>query len=258
MKLILSPFAFSILLLACSAPDPHDPAADTTAVTDTVNKNTAKVKGDEAPFLYGVDISSYQGDEIDFLNKQQDTLSFVICRATLGITVTDADFANNWKMIPEKGFVRGAYHVYECDDDPNKQVQHFLEVLGTLAPGDLPPILDFEQAGLAGVTDKQKIQSDLLTFLSAVEAATGRTPLIYVSPDFANEYLADPAFAKYPLYVADYDGLNQPVMPSTWKSSQWTLWQKTDSAEVNSNLNDFDLFNGNLQALKSFTGADSN
>lgn len=251
MKKLLAPVTFGILLLSCSAPKENEHAAD-SAVADTTKKDTLPINNNQSAFVYGIDISSYQGDEIDFLNKKQDTLTFVICRATLGITFTDSDFKNNWSLIPQNGFIRGAYHFYECDDDPTKQAQHYLAVVGTLAPGDLPPILDFEQAGLAGATDKQKIQSDLLTFLSTVETATGRTPLIYVSPDFANAYLTDPAFAKYPLYAADYNGENQPAIPTVWKSEQWTLWQKTDSVEVNGNQNDFDMFNGNEEALQSF------
>ncbi len=251
MKIFLAPVALGLLLLTCSSPKESNHAVDSAAV-DTTKNDTPLVSGNGAAFVYGIDISSYQGDEIDFLNSKQDTLSFVICRATLGITVTDTDFKNNWSLIPQKGFIRGAYHFYECNDDPTEQAQHYLDIVGTLAAGDLPPILDFEQAGLADIIDKQKIQSDLLTFLSTVESATGRTPLIYVSPDFANVYLTDPAFAKYPLYVADYNGQQKPSVPTVWKSEQWTLWQKTDTVHVNGNQNDYDMFNGSAEALQAF------
>lgn len=252
MKNIFATLAVCVLLSACSSSNESENNSDSAAADTVKKKDTVPVSGNGDPYLYGIDISSYQGDEADFLNRKKDTLSFVICRATLGITFNDPDFPNNWKMIQQEGFVRGAYHFYECDDDPAKQAQHYLGVIGTLAANDLPPILDFEQAGLAGVTDKQKIQSDLLTFLAAVETATGRTPLIYVSPDFSNEYLTDPSFAKYPLYVADYDGMSKPSMPSMWKASQWTFWQKTDTVHVDGNQNDFDVFNGNIAALKEF------
>jgi lysozyme len=256
MKNMFTPLALAVLLFACDATKETERSADSVPVHDTAAQHPAAPSGGPA-FLYGIDISSYQGDEADFLNKKSDSLSFVICRATLGITFTDADFANNWKMIQQEGFVRGAYHFYECDDDPKKQAQHYLTVIGTLGANDLPPILDFEQAGLAGVTDKQSIQSNLLIFLNTVEAATGRTPLIYVSPDFSNEYLSDPAFAKYPLYVADYNGKSQPSMPATWQSSQWTFWQKTDTVHVDGNQNDFDIFNGNAAALQAFVAKGS-
>lgn len=234
-----------LLLISCGT------SVDNHTATDTNKTDTNKVAPGTA-HLYGIDISSYQGDEIDFINKKQDTLSFIICRASLGITFTDPDFANNWKMISEKGFVRGAYHFYMCNDDPTKQAEHFIAVVGTLSPNDLPPILDFEELGLAGVTDANKIQSDVLTFLNAVEAGTGRTPMINVSPDFAAIYLTDPGFSKYPLWESDYINAAQPMLPSQWKSTGWTFWQKTDSVKVDGNVNDFDLFNGDRQKLDAF------
>lgn len=255
MKNRCASYALSLLLFGCGPSSEIEQTID-PAPADTV-KDTMPDVSNGSLFLYGIDISSYQGNEIEFLLSKQDSLSFVICRATLGITFTDQDFANNWKLIPQNGFARGAYHFYECDDDPKKQAQHFLSVVGTYMPGDLPPILDFEQAGLAGVTDKQKIQNDLLTFLSTVEAATGRTPMIYVSPDFCDSYLSDTAFAKYPLYVADYSGTKEPVTPAVWKHSQWVFWQKSDTVHVDGNQNDFDVFNGNTQAFQSFIAGSS-
>jgi lysozyme len=58
----------------------------------------------------GIDISKFQGNEINQLNKQTDQLTFIICKATEGITYTDPDFKTNWPMIQSKGYVRGAYH----------------------------------------------------------------------------------------------------------------------------------------------------
>lgn len=245
IRIIISMLLASVL---CSCRSP----VENQAKTDTVKTSSAKIIPGGPSGLYGIDISAYQGDEIDLLNNKQDTLSFIICRATLGVTVTDPDFKNNWTLIPQKGFIRGAYHFYECSDDPKQQAQHFLSVIGSLSANDFPPILDFEQAGLAGVTNVQQIQNDLLIFLSEVETTTGRTPVIYVSPDFADIYLNNNAFAKYPLYVADYDGLNQPQIPATWKSAGWKFWQKNDSVKVNGTINDFDEFNGNQQAMQSF------
>lgn len=235
---------FITLLGSCSSPGGH-------AGADTMSSDTGKTKVSPAgpSRLFGIDISVYQGDEMDFLTKHQDSLSFVICRATLGITVTDPDFANNWALIQQKGFIRGAYHFFECDDDPKQQAAHFLSVIGTLSPNDLPPILDFEKKGLAGVTDTALIQRNLLIFLNAVEAATGRTPMIYVSSDFATSYLTNPAFAKYPLYVADYNGENQPDVPAPWQS--WTFWQK-DTTWIDSTTDDFDVFNGNTAKMQAF------
>jgi lysozyme len=251
MKTILHTFTLLAAALFCSCQSSTDSHLEEDSLHTNVKTDTAK-KASGPSHLYGIDISVYQGDEIDFLTKNTDSLSFIICRATLGLTVTDADFKTNWSLIQQKGFIRGAYHFYECDDDPEAQAQHYLSVIGTLSPDDLPPVLDFEQAGLAGVTDKAKIQNDLLTFLNAVQAATGRTPMIYVSPDFADEYLTDAAFAKYPLYVADYNGQSAPAVPALWKQESWTFWQKTDTVKIDNHVDDFDVFNGTAEMMQAF------
>lgn len=225
----------------------HNPSVEAiTAGIDKKGDTTFSVR------LYGLDISVFQGDEIEFLNSRQDTFTFIICRATIGITDVDADFKNNWSLIAQKGFIRGAYHVYECDDDPQLQAEHFLSAVDSLSPNDLPLILDLEQKGLAGITDVTRIRNDLLVFLNLVETNTGKTPMIYVSPDFANTYLNDSAFAKYPLWVADYNGQDEPQVPATWTATGWTFWQRTDTVTVNGVTTDFDVFNGNQRELQSF------
>jgi lysozyme len=251
----MNKFIFTIVLTAVlfSCGDPPAPVAHPDSVKkDTATHDTTKAVSAGPNHLYGIDISVYQGDEMEFLKLHEDSLAFVICRATLGLTVTDKEFKSNWALIEQKGFVRGAYHFYECNDDPKKQAEHFLTVVGTLSPNDLPPVLDFEEAGLAGVTDKAKIQKDLLIFLQTVETATGRTPMIYVSPAFAPVYLKDTSFAKYPLYVADYNGKSEPDIPKMWASAGWTFWQKTDTVQIEHHVDDFDVFNGSAEVMKAF------
>ena len=92
--------------------DPAKAAAAAAAAAIDTLQSLATQAGNAAEFVYGIDVSDFQGDEVDFLDKQKDSLSFVICKATEGITYTDPEFQNNWKTIPEKGFIRGAYHFY--------------------------------------------------------------------------------------------------------------------------------------------------
>ncbi|HMK07143.1 MAG TPA: GH25 family lysozyme [Flavobacterium sp.] len=254
MKQITIPVLLVFVLFSCKSPVENEHATDTVK-TDNVKTDTVssvKVVTDGPPRLYGIDISAWQGDEADFLNKKKDTLSFVICRATLGITVQDADFKSNWALIKKEGFIRGAYHFYYCSDDPTAQAKNFFSMVDSIAPGDLPPIVDIEDAGLNGVTNVAKIQKDLLTFLGLLESHYGRTPMIYVGPYFGNQYLNDPVFAKYPLWVADYDGESKPQIPTIWNSAGWKFWQRTDNVTVNGNVNDFDVFQGNQQAMQAF------
>jgi lysozyme len=93
------------------------------------------IKENFIPFVYGIDISHHQNNEIDYISKTLDSLSFVICKATEGVTYTDPLFSKNWKTIKARGFIRGAYHFYRSDDDPIAQVQLVdnIEALRTVA-----------------------------------------------------------------------------------------------------------------------------
>lgn len=198
--------------------------------------------------VFGIDISRYQGNEINFLSKQVDKLTFVICKATEGITYTDSGFKTNWPAIQAKGYVRGAYHFYHCNDDPANQVANYLGVIGTFSAADFPPIVDFEETSIDAGVNKASIQPNLLNFLTLLEQKTGRKPLIYTDNNTANAYLTDPVFAGYSLWIADYNSTLK--LPNVWNN--WTIWQQSQSYELNGQLNDYDVFNGDSNAFESF------
>lgn len=200
--------------------------------------------------VYGIDISKYQGNEINQLNKQTAPLSFIICKATEGVTYTDPDFITNWPAIQSKGYVRGAYHFYHCDDSPEQQIDNYLTVIGTLLATDFPPIVDFEERSIDPGIDKASIQPNLLQFLTLLEQKTGRKPLLYTDNNTANTYLTDTAFANYNLWIADYN--STITLPTVWKSKTWTLWQKSENYKLDGNTNDYDVFNGDSDAFIKF------
>lgn len=200
--------------------------------------------------VFGIDISRYQGNEINFLNRQVDKLTFIICKATEGITYTDSSFKTNWPAIQAKGYVRGAYHFYHCKDDPAKQVANYLGVMGKFSGTDFPPIVDFEETSIDAGVNKASIQTNLLSFLTQLAQKTGRKPLIYTDNNTANAYLTDPAFASYDLWIADYN--KTVTVPTVWKSKTWTFWQQTQNYKLNGQLNDYDVFNGDTDAFANF------
>lgn len=197
-----------------------------------------------APVISGIDISHYQGDEIDYLNKKGNQLTFIICKATEGVTVTDPDFSTNWKMISENGFVRGAYHFYHCADDPTQQADYFLAALGTLSKTDFPPIVDFEENSIDKSCSASDIQKNLLQFLKILEQKSGRKPILYTDTNIGNSQITNSAFAGYRLWIADYNPGTSPALPTVWKNSTWTIWQKTPNYSLETYTNDFDVFNG--------------
>jgi lysozyme len=194
--------------------------------------------------ITGIDISHFQGNEVDYLNKKGKQLDFIICKATEGVTYTDPDFKSNWDMIKQQGFVRGAYHFYHCADDPTQQANNYLTAIGNLSSTDFPPIVDFEENSIDQGCSKSTIQKNLLQFLTILEQKTGRKPILYTDTNIGNSEISDPSFANYPLWIADYNPGNTPTVPSVWKNVSWTLWQKTQSYSLDTYTNDFDVFNG--------------
>lgn len=200
--------------------------------------------------VYGIDISRYQGNEIRFLNKQTDELTFVICKATEGITYADPNFKSNWNAIQSKGYVRGAYHFYHCNDDPAKQADNYLDITGSILDTDLPPIVDFEGVSIDPGINAADIQPNLLQFLTLLKQRTGRKPILYTTNNTANKYLTDPEFANFYLWIADYS--ETLILPTIWEAKGWTLWQKTSGYKLYNQLNDYDVFNGDANAFAEF------
>lgn len=254
MKKYLTPvILMATLLVSCVTEEQDEKTASTdTVATSATDTPSVQATAPEAAYVYGIDISKYQGDEIDFLDKKQDSITFVICKATQGLTITDPDFANNWNTIRSKGFLRGAYHFYQTQDDPEKQAQFFLSVVDSFASQNFPPIIDFEEASISSSLTTAQIQNNLLAFLKAVEQGSGRRPIIYTDNNTGNRYLTTDAFANYPLFIADYNNTSTPALPGAWKNRQWALWQKSENYMLNSVQDDFDMFNGGLQQLQLF------
>lgn len=213
---------------------------------------------DTTSYLKGIDISKYQKD-IDW-SGLSNKITFIICKATEGRTLMDSEFDSNWKNIEKAGRYRGAYHFYRSNDDPEVQAEFFYSTVGELKANDLPMVLDIESGSLVGAINKTKLTADLLSFLQTVEKLSGKKPMIYSNSYFASQYLNQEEFATYPLWVAEYTSKSEPTIPYFWTAnSGWSFWQRSASYDLSSvdGEVDFDIFNGNMEALKNFISSTS-
>ena len=199
--------------------------------------------------MKGMDLSKYLGDF--YRDGHACDVDFIICKATEGSYLTDPDFARRWEYMHEACGVRGAYHFYYDTGDPVKQAKHFVKVVQGFSAGDVP-IVAIEHGSITGAASPVTLQIDLMRFLEYAEQASGRRPMIYTNRQFANDYLRDPAFAKYPLWLADYSGAEKPVLPEVWKDKGFTMWQRSESYVSNASSNELDIFNGDSAALQAF------
>lgn len=180
------------------------------------------------PGSHGIDIS-HHNENVDFSKVVQ---GFIFLKATDGDTYTDPVFTKRWKEI--KGRARGAYHFYRISDDPKLQAEHFCKTVSPLDHADLPMVLDIEMVE----KNKYKPQSeaeikakvpDLKIFLEQVERFSGRIPIIYINSSLAGYLKLDESFAKYPLWLANYNP-GKPSCPKPWV--EWTFWQFSESEKV--------------------------
>lgn len=196
--------------------------------------------------LPGVDVSHYNGS-ITWSNVKAAGIVFSYAEATDGTTYTDPDFSANWPGMKAAGIFRGAYAVFEPNSDPTMQADYFITAMGTLQPGDLPPMLEVD------VTDSQSaatIAAYLATWVNRVQAATGRVPIIYTAKGFWNGSVGSTNFSAYPLWIADW-GVTCPNLAEGW--TNWAIWQYSDTGTVSgipsAGAVDLDEFNGSMNDL---------
>jgi lysozyme len=202
-------------------------------------------------YLHGIDISHYQG-KISWQKVAAAGITFVYAKATEGANTKDARFVTNINGMKSNGIIRGAYHFFRPAKDANLQAANFLSVVNLLEPGDLPPALDIE------VNDDlpaDAIISGITTWISKVESALGRTPVIYTSAYFWNSKLGGCAdFSKCPLWVAHYTPKPAPNLPNGF--ADFTFWQHSEKGAINGITGSVDLnrFKGNADDLKKLAG----
>lgn len=190
--------------------------------------------------IHGIDVSKYQSsiDWEDVRNMQirQINIGFCFIKATEGADDVDPRFKRNWRSAKEMGIARGAYHFFNPYRAARVQAQNFISEV-KLQPGDMPPVLDVEQAG---VLSKDVLQQRVRDWLILVEQRYHVKPIIYTGADFYAKYLAG-KFDDYPLWVAHYLAKNKPRV-----KRDWNFWQHNEAGHVNgiTGFVDFNVFNG--------------
>ncbi len=200
------------------------------------------------PRVPGIDVSHNQGG-IVWKNVIASGRKFAFLKATEGATFTDDHFAKYRLAAHSAGLIVGAYHFYRFTADWAQQAHHFCETVGSLTAHELPPVLDIEDRDNVGHDTNANNHRKLLAWLDAVGNRLGKTPIVYCDPDFAKNYLQDPGFARYPLWLAGYSGL--PKVPKPWKSI--TFWQNDEHGTCPGVYGDCDLdyFMGDEESLKA-------
>lgn len=205
--------------------------------------------GIEMPTAYtvhGIDVSRYQKyigwQQVKEMRVNGLRLDFAFIKATEGTTITDKYYKRNWREARKHKVARGAYHFFVPTHNPAAQARYFISRV-KLQPGDMPPVLDAEQAGIFPVN---LYRAKIKEWLTIVEAHYGVKPIIYTNADFYKKYMG-PEFNQYPLWVAHYYEKKKPRI-----NRPWVFWQHNDRGNVNG-INakvDFNVFNGDSIAFQ--------
>jgi lysozyme len=211
------------------------------------------------PITPGIDVSHHQG-QVNWYLVAEGGISFAFAKATEGVTFVDPRFSANWIGIKDAGMIRGAYHFFRPAKPVDAQVDNFARTVGEIKDGDLPPVLDLEEAPTPNGDEWDDIPGDqrvplVLSWLEGVEAKLGRKPIIYTRRSFVAAELPNAApLGQYLLWVAHYTAKPAPALPSPW--SKWTFWQYSAAGTVDGieGPADLDRFNGSLSDLEQLAG----
>ncbi len=207
----------------------------------------------EPPF--GIDVSHHNGI-VDWAAVARAGVVFAFAKATEGARLRDRRFPANWAEMREAGILRGAYHFFRPSVDAVIQADHFCDVVGTLGPGDLPPVVDVENTPTDGeweeIDTAEERVARVEAWVARVRERTGRAPIVYTARSFWRGTLGDSKrLGDLPLWIARWS-TKPPVMP-TGGWSGWTFWQFGDGGAV-AGLEghvDVDRFNGDGAALRA-------
>ncbi|MBD1581986.1 glycoside hydrolase family 25 protein [Pseudoalteromonas sp. S16_S37] len=183
---------------------------------------SAQPTADFTQGTHGIDVSHDQG-QVDWQKVAQSGIKFVYLKATDGITYTDPKYFQNLEGVKATNLAVGAYHFFEPEDDPQAQLDNFLNHIEGKSLS-LTPMIDVE---LQRSQSAAQIKARLQQFLTALEQRTGCKPLIYSYGSFWQANIGV-EFNDYPFWFAEYNQTMQP--PAKLKNIQ--IWQYSQKGSV--------------------------
>ncbi|MEP7039499.1 MAG: GH25 family lysozyme [Acidobacteriota bacterium] len=222
--------------------------------------------------INGVDVSHHNNivwKDVQKLNLTEN-LYFVFAKASEGIDFIDNKFAENRRGSTDAGLLFGAYHFFLPTKDAVEQAKTFTDQIGTLKPGELPPVVDIEWAMRGKKGSEKELWKEISaaerievvkTFLHEVENRVGMKPLIYTAVSFWNEFIVhnnQPSnyafFTDHPLWIVNLKGAL--TVPKPWANASFGQNGFGELAPKNATAFqklDHDFFNGKLRGLLSLT-----
>lgn len=198
--------------------------------------------------VFGVDVSSYQGD-VDWPVLTGQGVDFAFIKATEGSGLQDRFFLQNWENAQAAGIRVGAYHFFSYDSPGLTQAENFISMV-PVTPGMLPPVVDIEFYGdnLKDPPELEHVRSILDPLLARLEEYYGQKPILYATYRSYRLYLQS-GYEAYPLWFSS------PVAVPLGKD--WSFWQYSHSAHLDGYRGsegriDLNVFRGTQEEFQRF------
>jgi lysozyme len=179
--------------------------------------------------VQGIDVSYWQGD-IDWQKVGDAGVQFAYIKATEGGDRVDPKFLDNWRAAKQAGIARGAYHVMYWCRAAQEQASWFM----LNAPGDedaLPPVLDLEWNSHSKTCPHRLARDTAIAkikiMLKAMEAHSGKRPIIYTDPKFHREVL-EGEFPNHDFWLRSVAASPE----AKYLARNWAFWQFTTTGRV--------------------------
>ena len=220
-----------------------------TDVLDTSAIDQSATVCGAGPTVAGMDVSYYD-DSVDWNAAHAAGIEFAFVRVTDGTQYQDPKFAEYWAGARAAGVIRGAYQFFRPAEDPIAQADLLVQLMGPLQPGDLPPVLDLEDAG--GLTTAE-VTANAQAWVDRITQTVGQQPIVYAGLYSWPTLTGGADLTASQLWIAQYTTAACPDIPAPW--TNWMFWQHSDTGAVDgvvSSQLDLDVFNGTIDQLMTF------
>ena len=212
---------------------------------------------------FGVDISSYQGTNINYDLMKQNT-KFVAVRAGISWGYEDPVFAQSWRAL--KGHNRIAYHVLYPSQDVTSQVNWLFDILSRAGFDAETDRLAIDIELWQGMTPQQ-VTTATERMYDQITERTGRKPIVYSGAWFTNSRMViseklkqvDWWLATYPA-KGSAPGTERPGPPLLPRGvTKWLIHQTSETGigrnfGLPSGAIDTNRWNGTLEDVQAYFG----
>lgn len=224
---------------------------------------TADVVADPAALGLDAVIDLSHADQVEDFGVARDFAGIraIIHKASEGFDWLDPLYAERRAAARSAGLLWGAYHFGTFEHSGAEQAQAFLAAAQPDSQTLLALDLELNERNPANSMDLSRAEE----FVATLRVATGRLPLLYVQPAWAD---GEPVggsqrtlggairpgslLAACDLWLADYRA--RPELPSAWGGRGWRLWQYTGGQGASAN----GPFGNSARAVPGISACDRN